>query len=202
MYLLYQTSFLMNSRYICVCMCVCVCVCVCIYMCVCVYIYVCVCVCMWVCVLATGLYDVHCLCCCIGSNGYSLYHSTEESFPFSCLQYNNGDRVRIERSSWTFNKGTYTSSDSLQIISCFLLQKLMGVSQTELVDLQNLTLGEFLSSVFGTHEPLKSITGSKKSIFHEIGINRYEVIMSVIMNRVLSLCVSLSPSLSHTHSYI
>ena len=48
----------------------------------------------------------------------------------------------------------------------------MGVSQTELIELQELKLEEFLSSVFGTHEPFKSISGSKRSIFHEIGINR------------------------------
>ncbi len=48
----------------------------------------------------------------------------------------------------------------------------MGVSQIELRELQELTLSDFLSSVLGTHEPLKSITGSKRSIFHEIGINK------------------------------
>ena len=49
----------------------------------------------------------------------------------------------------------------------------MGVSQIELMELQDLSLAEFLSSVFGTNEPLKSITGSKKSIFTQIGIYRY-----------------------------
>lgn len=48
----------------------------------------------------------------------------------------------------------------------------MGISQSELIDLNTITIAEFLSSVFETHEPLKSVTGSKKSVLHEIGISR------------------------------
>ena len=48
----------------------------------------------------------------------------------------------------------------------------MGISQSELIDLNAITIAEFLSSVFETHEPLKSVTGSKKSVLHEIGISR------------------------------
>ena len=49
----------------------------------------------------------------------------------------------------------------------------MGISQSDLIDLNSLTVADFLSSVFETHEPLKTITGTKKSIFHEIGLHRY-----------------------------
>lgn len=48
----------------------------------------------------------------------------------------------------------------------------MGISQSELMDLDTYSVAEFLSSVFDTREPLKSITGSKKSIFHEIGLHK------------------------------
>ena len=57
----------------------------------------------------------------------------------------------------------------------------MGVSQIELMELQELSLAEFLSSVFGTNEPLKSITGSKKSIFTQIGIYRYVCVCYMYM---------------------
>lgn len=49
----------------------------------------------------------------------------------------------------------------------------MGISQSDLMDLNELKIVDFLSSVFEAHEPLKTITGSKRSIFHEIGLHRY-----------------------------
>ena len=63
----------------------------------------------------------------------------------------------------------------------------MGVSQIELMELQDLSLAEFLSSVFGTNEPLKSITGSKKSIFTQIGIYRYVCVCVCYMYMCLLL---------------
>ena len=48
----------------------------------------------------------------------------------------------------------------------------MGISQSDLVELNDYNVADFLSSVFETREPLKSITGSKKSIFHEIAIHK------------------------------
>jgi hypothetical protein len=69
----------------------------------------------------------------------------------------------------------------LRGVAGHLIRNLMGMSQGDLDDLIDLKVVDFLSMVFDTQEPLKTISGGKKSIFHEIGLH------SLTINQFTSL---------------